>query len=144
MMPCSERAAASPTGCSSQFRVGIVGAGLVRLLLAIVLRRADYHVVVSGRQGRRAQRSESSLNTFPITDLMQLLLKYMRRSEQRAVFRQWDPRIRTLVENGHGYLRWLLLDNSQTELSSWVHATPEDNLSLASVGDSAHTIGPYM
>ncbi|KAI4093078.1 MAG: hypothetical protein LQ339_007755 [Xanthoria mediterranea] len=32
----------------------------------------------------------------------------------------------------------------ETELSSWVHATPEDNLSLASVGDSAHTIGPYI
>lgn len=64
--------------------------------------------------------------------------------ELRAVFRQWDPRIRTLVENGHGYLKWLLLDNSQTELSSWVHAAPEDKLSLVLVGDSAHAIGPYM
>lgn len=64
--------------------------------------------------------------------------------ELRAVFRQWDPRIRTQVENGHGYLNRLLLDNSQTELSLWVHAGPEDNLSLALVGNSAHSIGPYM
>lgn len=51
MMPCSEQAAASPTGCSSQFGVVIVGAGLVRLLLRIVLRRADYLVVVINKDG---------------------------------------------------------------------------------------------
>ena len=35
----------------SQSRVVVVGAGLVGLLLAIVLRRADYHVVVVDKDG---------------------------------------------------------------------------------------------
>lgn len=51
MMPSSEQAAASPTGFHTQFRVVIVGAGLVGLLLAIVLRRADYQVVVVDKDG---------------------------------------------------------------------------------------------
>ena len=36
------------------------------------------------------------------------------KEELRAVFRNWDPRIRSLVENGQGYLKWLLLENGDT------------------------------
>ncbi|KAL8805832.1 MAG: hypothetical protein Q9182_001744 [Xanthomendoza sp. 2 TL-2023] len=64
--------------------------------------------------------------------------------ELLAVFKDWDPRIRSLVENGHGYLKWLLLDNSHNEVCSWVHAAEGDELIMALAGDAAHAIGPYI
>ncbi|KAI4269344.1 MAG: hypothetical protein LQ337_007334 [Flavoplaca oasis] len=66
------------------------------------------------------------------------------KEELRAVFQDWDPRIRSLVENGHGYLKWLLLENGDTALSSWIHAAEGDKLKLALIGDAAHAIGPYI
>lgn len=51
-MTSSEQAAASSPAFHSQYRVVIVGAGLVGLLLAIVLRRADYHVVVIDKDSK--------------------------------------------------------------------------------------------
>ncbi|KAL8803029.1 MAG: hypothetical protein Q9223_006067 [Gallowayella weberi] len=64
--------------------------------------------------------------------------------ELLAVFKDWDPRIRSLVENGHGYLKWLLLDNSHNEVRSWIHAAEGDKLIMALTGDAAHAIGPYI
>ena len=70
--------------------------------------------------------------------------KPVEKEELLAVFQDWDPRIRSLVENGHGFLKWLLLDNSDNELRSWVRAGDNDKLTLALTGDAAHAIGPYM
>ncbi|KAL8696130.1 MAG: hypothetical protein Q9224_002956 [Gallowayella concinna] len=64
--------------------------------------------------------------------------------ELLAVFKDWDPRIRLLVENGHGYLKWLLLENGHNEVGSWVHAAEGDKLIVALTGDAAHAIGPYI
>ncbi|KAL8668685.1 MAG: hypothetical protein Q9168_006695 [Polycauliona sp. 1 TL-2023] len=66
------------------------------------------------------------------------------KKELRAVFQNWDPRIRSLVENGHGYLKWLLLDTTGTELSSWVYDVEGDQMNPVLTGDAAHAIGPYI
>ena len=70
--------------------------------------------------------------------------KEVKKEELCAVFQQWDPRIRSLVEHGHGYRKWLLLDNSRSRPNSWVHAKEGEKLLLALTGDAAHAIGPYM
>ncbi|KAL9597699.1 MAG: hypothetical protein Q9219_004956 [cf. Caloplaca sp. 3 TL-2023] len=66
------------------------------------------------------------------------------KDELRAVFQDWDPRIRLLVENGHGFLKWLLLDNSHHEVPSWIRAVDGEALNVALTGDAAHAIGPFI
>ena len=68
--------------------------------------------------------------------------KPVEKRELEAVFEKWDPRIRSLVSNGHGYLKWLLL-NCDNKPSSWVHHE-NGKLALALTGDAAHAIGPFM
>ncbi|KAL8961199.1 MAG: hypothetical protein Q9193_002210 [Seirophora villosa] len=45
--------------------------------------------------------------------------KAVDKEELFAIFRNWDPRVRSLVENGHGFLKWLLFDNSGNVPHSW-------------------------
>lgn len=66
------------------------------------------------------------------------------KEDLEAVFRDWDPRIRSLVENGHGFMKWLLFDNGDSDVSAWARAVDHEKLALALTGDAAHAIGPYM
>lgn len=80
MMASSEQATTSSTGFRSQFRVVIVGAGLVGLLLAIVLRRAEYHVVVVDKDGelKEVSPARSLYCHNPVTTPMHLCLTNIR------------------------------------------------------------------
>ncbi|KAI4097881.1 MAG: hypothetical protein LQ344_000153 [Seirophora lacunosa] len=70
--------------------------------------------------------------------------KAVDKEELFATFRNWDPRVRSLVENGHGFLKWLLFDNSGNDPHSWVRFNDDHKLALALTGDAAHAIGPYI
>ncbi|KAI4197488.1 MAG: hypothetical protein LQ350_005865 [Teloschistes chrysophthalmus] len=65
------------------------------------------------------------------------------KKDLEVVFQDWDPRIRSLVRNGHGFLKWLLF-HSETEPGSWVRTSGDEKLTLALTGDAAHAIGPYI
>ena len=57
----------------------------------------------------------------------------------RAFVRDWDPRLRGLLDVGHDYQKWMLLE-AEEPLSEWVH--PNGKLVLA--GDAAHACLPYL
>ena len=60
-------------------------------------------------------------------------------NDLRAFVRDWDPRLRGLLDIGHDYQKWMLLE-AEEPLSDWVH--PSGKLVLA--GDSAHACLPYL
>ena len=68
--------------------------------------------------------------------------KPVKKEQLQAAFRDWDPQIRSLIDNGRDYLKWLLLD-SDNKPSSWIDHS-SSKLALALTGDAAHAIGPYM
>ncbi|KAF2756619.1 FAD/NAD(P)-binding domain-containing protein [Pseudovirgaria hyperparasitica] len=58
----------------------------------------------------------------------------------------WDPRIRTLIEHGTGFLKWLVLDY-HADVSvprSWARAREGERLAVALVGDAAHAMKPFL
>ena len=60
-------------------------------------------------------------------------------ADLRGFFQDWDPRLRGLLDVGHDYQKWMLLEADEP-LSEWVD--PGGKLVLA--GDAAHATLPYL
>ena len=59
--------------------------------------------------------------------------------ELRSLFRDWDPRLRDLIEIAREFQKWMLLELDEP-LCSWVHADGKFVL----IGDAAHPSLPYL
>ncbi|MCJ1263255.1 hypothetical protein MMC22_003125 [Lobaria immixta] len=59
--------------------------------------------------------------------------------ELRCFFRDWDPQLQNLVEIGHKFQKWTLLELDEP-LGSWVHSDGKFIL----IGDAAHPSLPYL
>ena len=79
-----------------------------------------------------SSESEKELYTGP---------KAVEKKDLAAVFKEWDPRFRSLVDNGHGFLKRFLL-RSDNQPHSCVRIDGK-RPALALIGDAAHAIGPY-
>lgn len=58
--------------------------------------------------------------------------------ELRALFEEWDPKIKALLDVATEISKWTLFDNS--DLTTWTH--PDGKFAL--VGDAAHAMFPFL
>ncbi|KAI9683796.1 MAG: hypothetical protein M1822_005986 [Bathelium mastoideum] len=64
------------------------------------------------------------------------------KEELKQVYQDWNWQIKSLIQHGHGFLKWLLYD-VENKPESWISL---DSLKcpLVLIGDAAHAIGPYI
>ena len=74
----------------------------------------------------------------PNTNLVQARPQLTDINEMRHYFRDWDPRLKKLLDLAEYCLKWTL--TATTELHKWSHISGKFSL----LGDSAHAMTPYL